>query len=83
MRFAESGIAASVALGSNLNEAALEVGVHIPKVCGIGICGACRVQLVSGSVNMMHNGGISDEEIAKGYVLSCCSEVTGDLEVEC
>lgn len=42
----------------------------------------CRVRVSSGEVKMTHNGGISEEEIAEGYVLSCCSEVCGNVEIE-
>jgi ferredoxin-NADP reductase len=82
LRFADSGTEVPVAIGTNLNEAAREAGIVIPKACGIGICGACRVRVTAGKADMVHNGGITDEEVEEGYVLSCCSTVTGDLEIE-
>ena len=72
----------SVEVGCSLNEAAAEAGVNIAKACGVGICGACRIKVVSGEHNMTHNGGISEEEIAQGYVLSCCTTVQGAMEIE-
>lgn len=80
--FTDTGTQVSVALGTNLNEAANEAGVNISKACGVGICGACRVKVVSGQFEMAHNGGISEEEIAQGYVLSCCTNVTEDIEID-
>jgi ferredoxin-NADP reductase len=80
--FSDVGNTVSVALGTNLNEAAMEAGVNISKACGVGICGACRVKVVSGDFEMAHNGGISEEEIAQGYVLSCCTSVTGNIEID-
>lgn len=82
LRFRESGSSVTVPLGSNLNEAALQAGLSIPKACGIGICGACKVKVLAGEANMTHNGGISPREIDEGHVLSCCTEITGDLEIE-
>lgn len=80
--FSDSGKSANIAIGTNLNEAATEAGINIPKACGVGICGACRVKIKSGSCEMDHNGGISEQEIDMGYVLSCCSVVTESLVVE-
>ncbi|MFT5721770.1 MAG: ferredoxin-NADP reductase [Motiliproteus sp.] len=80
--FIDAGLAVSVALGTNLNEAAKEAGVNISKACGIGICGACRVKVVAGDFDMAQNGGISEEEIEQGYVLSCCTSVTGDIQID-
>jgi len=31
---------------------------------------------------MVHNGGISDDEIAAGYILACCSHPMGEVSVE-
>lgn len=81
---ADSGDAntATVGKGSNLNEAAATAGINIAKACGMGICGACRVKVNSGEVEMKHNGGISPEEESQGYVLSCCTDVLSDIDIE-
>ncbi|MFD2314552.1 2Fe-2S iron-sulfur cluster-binding protein [Halomonas organivorans] len=44
--------------------------------------GTCRVPLVAGEVEMDHNGGITDEDVAEGYILSCCSKPKGNVVVE-
>lgn len=80
--FTDAGKEVAVALGTNLNEAAKEAGVNIDKACGVGICGACRVKVVSGDFEMIQNGGITEEEIEQGYVLSCCTNVTGNMEID-
>ncbi len=80
--FPEEGAGAEVAIGSNLNEAAAEAGVIIPKACGVGVCGACRVKVLWGDHEMVHNGGITEEEILEGYVLSCCTAVQGAMEID-
>jgi ferredoxin-NADP reductase len=57
-------------------------GVRIGAACESGLCGTCRVLLVSGEVDMNHNGGILDDEIEEGYILACCSRPKGDIAVE-
>ena len=54
---------------AELHAAAAKIGLHIPKACGMGICGTCRVGLKSGEVEMDHNGGITEEDI-EAYVQS-------------
>jgi hypothetical protein len=31
---------------------------------------------------MVHNGGISEDDIAAGYILACCSHPMGAVSVE-
>ena len=31
---------------------------------------------------MVHNGGISEDDIAAGYILACCSHPMGRVEIE-
>ncbi|HCV78337.1 MAG TPA: hybrid-cluster NAD(P)-dependent oxidoreductase, partial [Pseudomonas sp.] len=50
--------------------------------CGMGICGTCKVLKKSGEVVMDHNGGITEEDEAEGYILSCCSIPQGDVQIE-
>jgi len=56
-------------------------GLNIPSGCTIGLCGTCKVLEIAGTVHMVHNGGISDEEIEEGYVLACCSNPIGTVEI--
>jgi len=80
--FTESGKQASIAPGETVHAAAANAGLTIPKACGMGICGTCKVKKVSGSVEMNHNGGITDEDVADGYILSCCSVPNDDVVIE-
>jgi ferredoxin-NADP reductase len=63
-------------------EAARQAGVRLPASCTQGMCGTCKVKLVSGQVEMKHNGGIRQREIDQGMVLLCCSKPLTDLVVE-
>lgn len=57
-------------------------GLNIPSGCTFGVCGTCKVKKVSGQVHMVHNGGITDEDIEAGYILACCSHPIGPVEIE-
>ncbi|MFN3130904.1 2Fe-2S iron-sulfur cluster-binding protein [Roseibium sp.] len=61
---------------------AKEAGLNIPSGCTFGVCGTCKVKKVSGDVHMVHSGGISDEDIEDGFILACCSNPIGTVEVE-
>jgi glycine betaine catabolism B len=80
--FQTTGKSVRIPPGETVHSAAARLGLHIPKACGMGICGTCRVPLTSGQVDMEHNGGITDEDVAEGYILACCSKPLGDVMVE-
>lgn len=82
VQFSASGKSVRIQPGETVHSAAAKLGLHIPKACGMGICGTCRVPLSSGQVEMDHNGGITDEDLAEGYILSCCSKPLGDVVVD-
>ncbi|CAN7596051.1 hybrid-cluster NAD(P)-dependent oxidoreductase [Trinickia sp. LjRoot230] len=63
-------------------EAARQAGVRLPASCTQGMCGTCKVKLLSGQVDMRHNGGIRQREIDQGMVLLCCSKPLTDLVVD-
>nr|WP_188861735.1 hybrid-cluster NAD(P)-dependent oxidoreductase [Marinobacterium nitratireducens] len=80
--FSSTGKSVQIVPGETVHAAASKLGLHIPKACGMGICGTCKVLKVSGDVEMTHNGGITDEDVEEGYILSCCSVPQGDVVVE-
>jgi len=64
-----------------LLEAATRKTIVIPCGCASGMCGTCRVSLISGEVAMRHEGGISAEEEAQGYILACSSRPRSDVTI--
>ncbi|TBN41114.1 hybrid-cluster NAD(P)-dependent oxidoreductase [Paracoccus subflavus] len=80
--FAGSGVTAPCAETDTVLAVAKRSGLNIPSGCTFGLCGTCKIRKVSGEVHMVHNGGISDEDIAEGYILACCSHPMGRIEVE-
>ncbi|SFN67835.1 ring-1,2-phenylacetyl-CoA epoxidase subunit PaaE [Algoriphagus ornithinivorans] len=63
-------------------EAGLEQGLNMPYSCQSGLCTACRGRLLSGKVKMDEDAGLSEKEIAAGYVLCCVSRpLTDDIKI--
>lgn len=79
--FAHSGVTAGCAETETILAVAKASGLNIPSGCTFGVCGTCKVKKLSGEVHMVHNGGISEEDIAAGYVLACCSHPLGRVEI--
>jgi ferredoxin-NADP reductase len=82
VEFTASGKSIRVAPGETVHAAAAKLGLLIPKACGMGICGTCKVMKLGGEVEMDHNGGITEEDEAEGFILSCCSVPKGDVRIE-
>ncbi|KQY11462.1 hybrid-cluster NAD(P)-dependent oxidoreductase [Rhizobium sp. Root482] len=61
---------------------AKKAGVRIPSSCANGVCGTCKSKLLSGAVDMKHNGGIRQREIDAGLFLPCCSRPLSDLVID-
>jgi ring-1,2-phenylacetyl-CoA epoxidase subunit PaaE len=64
--------------GKTILEAGLTQGINMPYSCQSGLCTACRGKLISGQVKMDEDAGLSEKEIAAGYVLCCVSRPVTD-----
>lgn len=80
--FAASGKSARCNETDTVLATAKAAGLNIPSGCTFGLCGTCKVRKLSGEVHMVHNGGISDEDIAEGWILACCSNPIGKVVVD-
>ena len=58
--------------------AAIDKGLDVPYACQGGTCCTCQALLVEGKVEMDLNMVLSDEEMDKGFVLTCQSHPTTD-----
>ena len=63
-------LAFDAAKGSIL-ENARAAGLPAPFACKAGVCATCRARLILGEVEMKVNYGLSEDEVARGYVLTC------------
>lgn len=64
-----------------LLDAAGSAGVAIPYSCRVGDCGTCRTRLLRGTVQMAAVDGLTEEEEADGWILTCVARPTGDVEL--
>ncbi len=52
-------------------DAALKEGADLPYACKGGMCCTCKAKLAEGEVMMDVHWGLEEEEIEKGYILTC------------
>lgn len=63
---------------ANILDSALAAGLPAPFACKAGVCATCRAKVTKGKVEMAAHDGLTDEEIAAGYVLTCQSVPSGE-----
>jgi ring-1,2-phenylacetyl-CoA epoxidase subunit PaaE len=54
-------------------DAAAAVRSDLPFACKGGVCGTCRARVTAGEVDMRRNYALSDDEVERGFVLTCQS----------
>jgi ferredoxin-NADP reductase len=80
--FSESGKTAPAHCGQTVLDIASRVGVSIDRGCLAGICGRCRVRLLSGHVKMEVDEVLNDAEKRSGLILACQSKPRGSVAIE-
>jgi ring-1,2-phenylacetyl-CoA epoxidase subunit PaaE len=68
--------------GRTLLEAGLAADVPMPFSCALGGCGACRVKVRAGKIDMDEPTCLTDDERAKGYALACVGTPSDGAIVE-
>ena len=64
-------------------ETALDKDIDLPFSCQSGLCTACRGRLLSGTVHLDEDEGLSDSEKEDGYVLTCVGHPTSaDVKIQ-
>ncbi|NYD77165.1 1,2-phenylacetyl-CoA epoxidase subunit PaaE [Arthrobacter cupressi] len=80
--FKLDGLTGDVASPTHAREsilnAALRVRPDVPFACAGGVCGTCRAKVVSGTVTMDENYALEQDELDKGYVLTCQAHPTSE-----
>jgi len=79
-----SGRAFSVDKDETILAAGVRQGVGLPYGCKDGACGSCKCLKVSGVIQMSsyQSKALSDEELAKGIVLTCRATALSDVVLE-
>ncbi len=57
-------------------DAALRAGADLPYACKGGVCATCKCKVLEGEVEMAINYSLEQDELDKGYVLSCQARPT-------
>ncbi|SON58027.1 CDP-6-deoxy-L-threo-D-glycero-4-hexulose-3-dehydrase reductase [Hartmannibacter diazotrophicus] len=81
VRFEPDGVEVVMEPDETILEAGLRAGIAIPCSCCEGMCGTCRMQKLSGEVDMQQNGALFDDEVEAGEILACCSRPLGAVVV--
>jgi ferredoxin-NADP reductase len=82
VEFVRSGRTFRCGADQNVLDAAHEAGLTPASSCGQGMCGTCKTTVLSGTVDMQHQGGIRPREIAQNKLLICCSKPLSDLRID-
>lgn len=64
--------------GEPILDAVLRARPDAPYACKGGVCGTCRAKLLEGTVGMERTFALEQDEISRGYVLTCQSHPTSD-----
>ncbi|MEO5643864.1 MAG: 2Fe-2S iron-sulfur cluster-binding protein [Bacteroidia bacterium] len=59
--------------GKSVLDVAMDAGMDVPFACKGGVCCTCRAKLMEGQVKMDQNFALSEEELERGYILTCQS----------
>ena len=73
----------TAAPGDSILVAAAKANVALPYSCKTGRCSTCKCKVLSGSTLALHPElGITDEERAEGWILSCVRSALTDVVIE-
>jgi ring-1,2-phenylacetyl-CoA epoxidase subunit PaaE len=64
--------------GETILDAALKTGADLPFACKGGVCCTCRAKLTKGTASMDMNFSLEDDEVEKGYILTCQAHPTSE-----
>ncbi len=64
--------------GDTILDSALKAGADLPFACKGGVCCTCRAKVTKGTVDMDMNFALEEDEVEKGYILTCQSHPTSD-----
>jgi ring-1,2-phenylacetyl-CoA epoxidase subunit PaaE len=69
--------------GDSVLDAVQRVRPDAPFSCRSGVCSTCQAVVRNGAVDMEVNYGLTDDEVARGYVLTCQARpTTSELSVD-
>jgi ferredoxin len=57
-------------------------GIQLENACRVGVCGTCKVKLLSGEVYMETEDGLQDEDRNQNLILPCVAVPKTDLVID-
>ncbi|MFY0405483.1 1,2-phenylacetyl-CoA epoxidase subunit PaaE [Solicola sp. PLA-1-18] len=72
---------AAMPRGRSILDGAAATRNDLPFACKGGVCGTCRAHVVEGETDMRRNYALDDDEVARGFVLTCQTFPVGDRVV--
>ena len=82
LTFARSRQTALLPPDKTVLEASEDVGVNIEYSCRVGVCGLCKVKLLSGTVTMEVQDSLDADDKKNNVILACQAKSAGDLSVD-
>jgi len=67
---------------NNVLDFAEDKGIQMESGCRMGVCGSCKVKLLSGSVTMETEDGLEDADKADRMILPCVAVPESDLVID-
>jgi CDP-4-dehydro-6-deoxyglucose reductase len=69
--------------GMSIFAAAAAAGINLPYSCKTGRCSTCKCKVLSGqSMAMVDELGLTADEKAQGFILSCVRSATSDMRID-
>lgn len=83
IRIEPDGIDVETSEGETILQASRRAGVALRYECGWGSCGACKVELLEGQIELIFPGApaVAPRDARRGRILACQSRAISDLKI--